>query len=256
VFTSSVNSSTTDRVSKNLYTDTANSLYYNPSSNTLTCTTFSGNLSGTASNATADASGNNIKSSYASDLGTYTRPVNSSSTIYGSIYNQYIALLNKNNAVLSRIYLSDIIANALRGWGGFGYGASPANSSSAGYRTYSSFGSVGSLGLFIYQPGIGSEEYGWYGPGRQVSGTALRALRLCYYCSHSFTPGNESGYYYTVVSHTGTTLTSSYTTLGSTDTVSSWIDASGDRQTGTWVLLSGSGYNTTYLNVVLAVRIL
>lgn len=55
---------------KPLYTDTANSLYYNPNSNTLTCTNFSGSLSGnattatTATRATADASGNTITSYY------------------------------------------------------------------------------------------------------------------------------------------------------------------------------------------------
>lgn len=49
---------------KQLYTDADNSLYYNPNSNTLTCTNFSGSLSGTASKATADASGNTITSYY------------------------------------------------------------------------------------------------------------------------------------------------------------------------------------------------
>lgn len=49
---------------KPLYTDADNSLYYNPNSNTLTCTNFSGSLSGTASKATADASGNTITSYY------------------------------------------------------------------------------------------------------------------------------------------------------------------------------------------------
>ena len=52
VFTSNVNSSTTTFAYKQLYTDTANSCYYNPSTNTLTCPTFSGSLSGNATSAT------------------------------------------------------------------------------------------------------------------------------------------------------------------------------------------------------------
>lgn len=59
VFTNSVSTNY-----KDLYTDTVNSLYYNPSSNILSCPTFSGNLTGTASKATADASGNTITSYY------------------------------------------------------------------------------------------------------------------------------------------------------------------------------------------------
>lgn len=51
--------------SKTLYTDTVNSLYYNPSTNTLSCTTFSGTLSGTATNATyVNVSTSSSNSSY------------------------------------------------------------------------------------------------------------------------------------------------------------------------------------------------
>ena len=62
VFTSDV-----DAGYKDLYTDTVNSLSYNPSSDTLTCPTFVGDLTGnasTATRATADASGNTITSYY------------------------------------------------------------------------------------------------------------------------------------------------------------------------------------------------
>lgn len=62
VFTNSVSANY-----KGLYTDTVNSLYYNPSSNTLSCPTFSGNLTGnadTATKATQDGSGNTITSYY------------------------------------------------------------------------------------------------------------------------------------------------------------------------------------------------
>lgn len=52
VFTESINNSTSSSVSKQLYTDAGNSLYYNPSTNTLTCPTFSGSLSGNATSAT------------------------------------------------------------------------------------------------------------------------------------------------------------------------------------------------------------
>lgn len=62
VFTSDV-----DAGYKDLYTDTVNSLSYNPNSYTLTCPTFVGDLTGnadTATKATADASGNTITSYY------------------------------------------------------------------------------------------------------------------------------------------------------------------------------------------------
>ena len=62
VFTSDV-----DEGYKDLYTDTVNSLSYNPNSNTLTCPTFVGDLTGnadTATRATEDASGNTITSYY------------------------------------------------------------------------------------------------------------------------------------------------------------------------------------------------
>ena len=45
------NSSLSDN-HKSLYTDTVNAVYYNPYSNTLTCPTFNGNLTGNATNAT------------------------------------------------------------------------------------------------------------------------------------------------------------------------------------------------------------
>lgn len=59
LFTSPVPSSVYDPVYKNIYTDTSNDLYYNPYTNTLACTTFSGSLSGNATSAT-----------YTSNIGT------------------------------------------------------------------------------------------------------------------------------------------------------------------------------------------
>lgn len=62
VFTSDV-----DAGYKDLYTDTVNSLSYNPNSDTLTCPTFVGDLSGnadTATKAVQDGSGNTITSYY------------------------------------------------------------------------------------------------------------------------------------------------------------------------------------------------
>lgn len=64
IFTSSVTSSIYGLIYKNVYTDTSNDLYYNPSTNTLTCSTFSGDLSGTATKATQDGNGNIITSYY------------------------------------------------------------------------------------------------------------------------------------------------------------------------------------------------
>ena len=82
VFTSSVNDSTTNRVDRTLYTDTANSLYYNPSSNTLTCTTFSGSLSGNATSATSATNAANLRYSSTNVLSaTSTSQV----TAYGNI---------------------------------------------------------------------------------------------------------------------------------------------------------------------------
>lgn len=59
LFTSSAPSSVYGPVYKNIYTDTSNDLYYNPYTNTLACTTFSGSLSGNATSAT-----------YTSNIGT------------------------------------------------------------------------------------------------------------------------------------------------------------------------------------------
>ena len=71
VFVGSVNTSTSDRVERVLYTDTANSLYYNPNTNTLSCPTFSGSFSGNATS-----------SSYAS----YTSTVKYNSSATKSFY--------------------------------------------------------------------------------------------------------------------------------------------------------------------------
>ena len=140
-------------------------------------TTFNGNAT-SATKATQDANGDTISSSYASELRTYTRPSSSSSTTYGSTSSTYLSLYSKSNNLLSRAYISDIVANALRGYGGFGYGSATVTSSSAGYRTYSSFGSVGSLGLFAVSRT--SSDTSSISPGNSISGTSLTRHAIPY----------------------------------------------------------------------------
>lgn len=57
VFTDDNNTTTT---TGNLYKDSASNFYYNPSSNTLYATTFAGNLSGNATNATTASNANDV----------------------------------------------------------------------------------------------------------------------------------------------------------------------------------------------------
>jgi hypothetical protein len=93
------------KLSKHIYTDTANSIYYNPSTNTLTCPTFHG----TASKATADADNIDIRDyAYYISTTTYTGSYNvltSSNGTYSTNGNISITYFNgiksKNNTVRS-----------------------------------------------------------------------------------------------------------------------------------------------------------
>lgn len=198
--------------------------------------TFYGDLSGNATTATRatratqDDSGNTITSTYGSSLRTYTRATNnSSSSPYGSTSNRYIELCSNSGSSLGKVYLSDVIANALRGCGGFGWG-SAAGSSTAGYRTYGSYGSVGSLGLFTtYLTASGSA-------GAQIAGTYLHPVR---FCDYNQTSSPSSG---------------AATPLNAVD-----IRAvhHGATMSGTWYVLNGyGGFSTPYAWFVIAVRIL
>jgi hypothetical protein len=82
------------KLSKHIYTDTANSIYYNPSTNTLTCPTFHG----TASKATADADNIDIRDyAYYISTTTYTGSYNvltSSNGTYSTNGNISITYFN------------------------------------------------------------------------------------------------------------------------------------------------------------------
>lgn len=175
---------------------------------------YSDNFYGLASKSTADAYSNNIYSSYASALtknGTFTSGSTNTNTA--------LKLMSKSGATLSTVYLSDIIANALRGYGGTG-----ATSTSA-------FGSVGSIGLFY---NLANENYA-QGSGRMVSGSTLY---------NAYMGWNNSSSAWNI---------SSLTYLNSSASLVGYSSAS--TLSGTWVLLNLSGYNNHYLTLVLAVRI-
>lgn len=182
----------------------------------------------TATKATQDGSGNIITSTYGSYLKTYTRATNSSSTTNGSLSNCYIELCNKSGSSLGRVYISDVIANALRGYGGFGWGTSDA-SSTAGYRKYSSYGSVGSLGLFT----VSSTSH--FSAGSSVAGTSLHPVDFCDYSQTSYPSSNAT------------------TGLGRADIRAVHY---GSTMTGTWYVLNGyGGFPNNYAWFVIAVRI-
>lgn len=190
--------------------------------------TFYGNLSGTATKATQDGSGNTITSTYGSYLKTYTRSKGSYSTTSGSLSNLYIELCSNSGSSLGRVYISDVIANALRGYGGFGWGTSNA-SSTEGYRTYSSYGSVGSLGLFTATSATSISA------GHNVAGTSLHLVEVCDYSKTSYPSSGAN------------------TGLGTAE-----IRAvhHGSTMSGTWYVLNGyGGYSTTYAWFVIAVRV-
>lgn len=90
VFTSSVTAG-----NKRLYTDTANELYYNPNTKTLTTTTFKGSLSGTATNATYInvASASNTNASYYIQFVNATTGNKKSYTDSHLKYNPYTNIL-------------------------------------------------------------------------------------------------------------------------------------------------------------------
>ena len=128
VFTSDV-----DAGYKDLYTDTVNSLSYNPNSNTLTCPTFVGNLTGNAdtatqatqaTQATKDDSGNTITSTYLSDISvdTYSHQIFTyttsgiSSTATESTYRTYLTL-TKGSTSKSFMDLTGLVANIIAGTG-------------------------------------------------------------------------------------------------------------------------------------------
>lgn len=100
-----------------------------------------------------------IKSNFASSLsknGSVSSSANS---------NTALVLKSKSGAVLSTVYISDIIANALRGRGGYGTETST-----------SSYGSIGSIGLFV----VHDETYGasetTVQPGNTISASRLHFL--------------------------------------------------------------------------------
>lgn len=131
VFTANVNSSTATSVQRQLYTDTINALYYNPATNTLSCTKFSGDLIGTATSATTATTatsattannadnvnilGNSSSSSYPL---VFTSSINSSTstrsartiytdTVNSLYYNPSTNTLSCNNANFSgEVYIT------------------------------------------------------------------------------------------------------------------------------------------------------
>ena len=194
--------------------------------------TFYGNLSGnadTATKATQDGYGNTITSTYGSYLKTYTRATGSSSTTLGSLSNLYIELCSNSGSSLGRVYISDVIANALCGYGGFGWGTSEVGRSTAGYRTYSSYGSVGSLGLFTVTSTSRASA------GSHVAGTSLHLVNVCDYSQTSYpSSGGNTGL---GIANIGTVH------YGST-------------MSGTWYVLNGyGGFTTMYAWFVIAVRV-
>ena len=128
VFTSDV-----DAGYKDLYTDTVNSLSYNPNSYTLTCPTFVGDLTGNAdtatqatqaTQATKDGSGNTITSTYLSDISvdrgshtfyTYTTS-GISSSVEGLSYRTYLTL-TKGSTSKSFMDLTGLVASIIAGTG-------------------------------------------------------------------------------------------------------------------------------------------
>lgn len=163
-----------------------------------------------------DSAGNSVYTTYMKYMRT---PYN-----YPTSINKYIYGMTANESSTGRLYLSDVIANSISGYGGTGYGTSARSSetSGPGYYEYSSFGSVGSVGLFRYVQGAGAaQKY----PGAVVSGTSLNMLML-------------------------------YSATADSAPISFWY--SGYTMSGTWRILSIVyslwSSSTTYV-VVLAVRV-
>lgn len=268
VFTSSVNSSTTDRVSKNLYTDTANSLYYNPSSNTLTCTTFNGNattatnLSVTPTMTWSDASNSSAgvltlkigsttltsnpdKVRYAYNLRYASTSVLSATstsqvTAYGNIVPSGVRTLGTNSSYWTNLYASSLsgskraIADVLGG----GYTGS-----------YWVGDDIGAIGLFLYK---GYDTNGYYAAsGTLVSGSSLRRISIERESDYTF-PSNEDASDWLGMSKFNIVFLSDNSSAQNQP-----ISAS-----GTWMLLncatrtSNSSTRVYRPNLVLAVRVL
>ena len=128
VFTSDV-----DAGYKDLYTDTVNSLSYNPNSNTLTCPNFVGDLTGNAdtatqatqaTQATKDGSGNTITLTYLRDISadrvshTFSTYTTSGilSSVEGFLYNTYLPL-TKGSTSKSLMNLTGLVASIIAGTG-------------------------------------------------------------------------------------------------------------------------------------------
>ena len=179
----------------------------------------------TATKATQDGSGNIITSTYGSYLRTHAR----ATSMYGSLNNCYIELRSNSGSSLGRVYISDVIANALRGYGGFGWGTSDVESSTEGYRTYSSYGSVGSLGLFT----VNSKSH--LSAGYSVAGTRLHPVDFCDYSQTSYPSSNTNP------------------DLGIADIRAVHY---GSTMSGTWYVLNGyGGFTNNYAWFVIAVRV-
>ena len=149
--------------------------------------------------------------------------------MYGSLNNCYIELRSNSGSSLGRVYISDVIANALRGYGGFGWGTSDVESSTEGYRTYSSYGSVGSLGLFT----VNSKSH--LSAGYSVAGTRLHPVDFCDYSQTSYPSSNTNP------------------DLGIADIRAVHY---GSTMSGTWYVLNGYGnFTNNYAWFVIAVRV-
>ncbi len=139
-------------------------------------------------------------------------------------------MCSNSGSSLGRVYISDIIANALRGYGGFGWGTSAVGSSTEGYLTYNYYGAVGSLGLFT------TTSTSYVSSGTTIAGNRLHRVEVCDYSQTSYPSSNAT------------------TGLGTAE-----IRAvhRGSTMSGTWYVLNGyGGFSTTYAWFVLAVRVL
>lgn len=183
-----------------------------------------------ATKATQDSSGNVISSSYAASL-----TKNGSVSLSSSNTNTALTLKSKSNSTLSTVYISDIVANALRGNGGYGS------------TSTSSYGEIGSVGLFIYMgrrtDSVDSDLY-LHG-GNLVSGSRLVPIQIR-------RPDVQSGI------TEGYNISLSNFNIYQADSVNGVLKP----MSGTWALLNEAlDYNNNemvgryYWNIVLAVRV-
>ena len=157
IFADSYNTSTDSVANKQLYTDSSSTsaLRYNPYTNICYCGTFSGSFSGTATRATNDVDGSAIKSNYANSFDKAKIAWN------GSLSAYLLRLFSKDGSFLSTVYISDVIANCLAGFGG-----------TTSYTT--SYGAVGTLGLFYFNSSSSVSI------GSTVSGSYLYSVSLLF----------------------------------------------------------------------------